>query len=203
LKALATEVLPFWLSSQQALIGSYRQHAVPTSNVGANGNRKGPMTKLAGKTALVTGGSRGTGRASALALAAARAQVLVHYGRGADEADDLQCRSFESRNDWGNDGRRLDRLFAVNVRAPFLLVQQLLRILSKGSNIVFISSLAACVVVGATPAYAATKGAVDTMVKQFASMLGDRGIRVNAVAPSVVQTDMSNFTKTTAGWEFR
>jgi 3-oxoacyl-[acyl-carrier protein] reductase len=57
------------------------------------------MTKLAGKTALVTGGSRGTGRASALALAAARAQVLVHYGRGADEADDLQCRSFESRND--------------------------------------------------------------------------------------------------------
>ena len=96
-----------------------------------------------------------------------------------------------------------DRLFAVNVRAPFLLVQQLLRILSKGSNIVFISSLAACVVVGATPAYAATKGAVDTMVKQFASMLGDRGIRVNAVAPSVVQTDMSNFTKTTAGWEFR
>jgi 3-oxoacyl-[acyl-carrier protein] reductase len=39
------------------------------------------------KTALVTGASRGIGRASALALAAAGAQVLVHYGRGADEAD--------------------------------------------------------------------------------------------------------------------
>ena len=40
------------------------------------------MSSLNGKTALVTGGSRGMGRASALALAAAGAQVLVHYGRG-------------------------------------------------------------------------------------------------------------------------
>src|ERR1700681_338452 len=45
------------------------------------------MATLTGKTALVTGGSRGIGRASALALAAARAQVLVHSGRGAKEAD--------------------------------------------------------------------------------------------------------------------
>ena len=45
------------------------------------------MTNLSGKTALVTGASRGMGRASALALAAAGAQVLVHYGRGANEAD--------------------------------------------------------------------------------------------------------------------
>jgi NAD(P)-dependent dehydrogenase (short-subunit alcohol dehydrogenase family) len=45
------------------------------------------MAHLTGKTALVTGASRGMGRASALALAAAGAQVLVHYGRGANEAD--------------------------------------------------------------------------------------------------------------------
>ena len=45
------------------------------------------MPNLSGKTALVTGASRGIGRASALALAAAGAQVLVHYGRGATEAD--------------------------------------------------------------------------------------------------------------------
>jgi 3-oxoacyl-[acyl-carrier protein] reductase len=45
------------------------------------------MPNLSGKTALVTGASRGIGRASALALAAAGAQVLVHYGRGANEAD--------------------------------------------------------------------------------------------------------------------
>jgi NAD(P)-dependent dehydrogenase (short-subunit alcohol dehydrogenase family) len=45
------------------------------------------MTHLSGKTALVTGASRGIGRASALALAKAGAQVLVHYGRAASEAD--------------------------------------------------------------------------------------------------------------------
>src|SRR5580658_740468 len=45
------------------------------------------MPNLSGKTALVTGASRGIGRASALALAAGGAQVLVHYGRGATEAE--------------------------------------------------------------------------------------------------------------------
>src|SRR6202040_1520779 len=45
------------------------------------------MVSLTGKTALITGASRGIGRASALALAKAGAQVLVHYGRGAKEAE--------------------------------------------------------------------------------------------------------------------
>src|SRR5258707_4065659 len=45
------------------------------------------MTTLAGKTALVTGASRGIGRASALALAKVGAQVLVHYNSGVKEAD--------------------------------------------------------------------------------------------------------------------
>jgi NAD(P)-dependent dehydrogenase (short-subunit alcohol dehydrogenase family) len=54
-------------------------------------------------------------------------------------------------------------------------------------------------VVGTLSAYAATKGAIDTLVKHFASVLGARSIRVNAVAPGVVATDMSSFTKTDAG----
>jgi NAD(P)-dependent dehydrogenase (short-subunit alcohol dehydrogenase family) len=201
---------------------------------------------LSGKTALVTGASRGMGRASALALAAAGAQVLVHYGRGAKEADGVvaEIRKAGGRADaiaadlatadgphklakLARDvvGDRLDvlvanagitkitgiedttiedfdRLFAVNVRAPFFLVQQLLPILSKGSSIVFLSSLAAHAVVGTLPAYAATKGAIDTLVKHFASLLGARGIRVNAVAPGVVETEMSNFTKTDTGRDF-
>jgi 3-oxoacyl-[acyl-carrier protein] reductase len=87
-------------------------------------------------------------------------------------------------------------------------VQQLLPVLREGSNIVVISSAVARTVVGKTGlenpsilAYASTKGAIDTLVKNWAAILGPRGIRVNAIAPGVIDTDMSNFTKTEAGRE--
>src|SRR5258708_4895305 len=180
------------------------------------------MNSLSGKTALVTGASRGIGRASALALAKAGAQVLVHYGNSEKEADAVvaEIRKAGGRAEKvGADlrqadgphilakrvraivGDRLDILVAVNVRAPFFLVQQLLPVLCTGSNIIFTSSRTAHAAVGALAAYAATKGAIDTLVKHFASALDSRGIRVNAVAPGVVETDMSNFTKTEAGRE--
>src|ERR1700730_10207507 len=101
-----------------------------------------------------------------------------------------------------------DRLFATNVRGPFFLVQQLLPVLGEGSSIVVISSLGARSVVGksglenpAILAYASTKGALETLVKNWAAILGPRGIRVNAVAPGVIDTEISSFTKTEAGRE--
>jgi 3-oxoacyl-[acyl-carrier protein] reductase len=101
-----------------------------------------------------------------------------------------------------------DNLFATNVRSPFFLVQQLLPILGEDSNIIVISSLGAHAVVGkpgldnpSLLAYASTKGALETLVKNWAAILGPRGIRVNAVAPGVIDTDMSNFAKTEAGRE--
>jgi len=95
-----------------------------------------------------------------------------------------------------------DRMFAVNVRAPFFLVQQLLPLLGEGSSVVLLSSLAARASVGLLPAYAATKGAIDTLVKHFAALLGSRGIRVNAVAPGVIDTEMSKFATTDEGRAF-
>ena len=99
-----------------------------------------------------------------------------------------------------------DNLFATNVRAPFFLVQQLLPFLGEGSNIIVISSIGARAVVGkpgldnpSILAYSATKGALETLVKNWAAILGPKGVRVNAVAPGVIDTDMSNFTKTEAG----
>jgi 3-oxoacyl-[acyl-carrier protein] reductase len=104
-----------------------------------------------------------------------------------------------------------DNLFATNVRSPFFLVQQLLPILGEGSNIIVISSIGSHAVVGkpgvdnpSLLAYASTKGAkgaLETLVKNWAAILGPQGIRVNAVAPGVIDTDMSNFAKTEAGRE--
>jgi 3-oxoacyl-[acyl-carrier protein] reductase len=79
-------------------------------------------------------------------------------------------------------------------------VQQLLPILAEGSSVIFVSSLAAHAAVGSLSAYSATKGAIDKIVKHFA--FGPRGIRVNAVAPGIVATDMSNFAKTAEGREY-
>src|ERR1700678_1991516 len=210
------------------------------------------MSKLANKTDLVTGASRGIGHPSAAALAKAGAHVLVHYGRSRQEAESVVVEIRRKGGiadaisaDLGTPegaallakqvrsivGDRLDvlvlnagvsksariadhtiedfnSLFATNVRGPFFLVQQLLPILGEGSSIVAISSVVARTVVGKSGvdnpsilAYASTKGALETLVKNWAAILGPSGIRVNAVAPGVIDTDISNVTKTEAGRE--
>jgi len=210
------------------------------------------MSTLQNRTALVTGASRGIGRATAFALAQAGARVLVHYGRSAQDAESVVAairsqggRADAIKADLGTAegaaqlakevrsivGERLDvlvlnagiskaatikdhtvedfdNLFATNVRSPFFLVQQLVPVLGGGSNIIVISSIGAHAVVGkpgldnpSLLAYASTKGALETLVKNWAAILGPQGIRVNAVAPGVIDTDMSNFAKTEAGRE--
>jgi 3-oxoacyl-[acyl-carrier protein] reductase len=94
-----------------------------------------------------------------------------------------------------------DRLFAVNVRSPFFLVQQLVAQLGAGANIVLLSSVAARGATSTLSTYVSTKGAINTLVRHFAVALGPKRIRVNAVAPGVIETDMSSFTKTDEGRE--
>jgi 3-oxoacyl-[acyl-carrier protein] reductase len=195
------------------------------------------------KSALITGASRGIGRACALALARAGAHVLVHYNSGQAEAEAVvsEIRAAGGRADAVSanlaepDAARMlasevtalvggrldvlvenagaskagpiegytvedfDRLFTINVRAPYFLFQQLLPVLSDSASVVMVSSLSAHPVVGQLSVYAATKGAIDTLVKHFAAALGPRGIRVNAVAPGVIDTGLSSLTKTEEG----
>lgn len=86
-----------------------------------------------------------------------------------------------------------DRQFAVNVKAPFFLTQRLLPRIADGGRIVNLSSIVSRTVVGAEAvhAYAASKGAVDTLTLYLAGIAAPRGITANSVRPGVTETDMA------------
>jgi NAD(P)-dependent dehydrogenase (short-subunit alcohol dehydrogenase family) len=88
------------------------------------------------------------------------------------------------------DASLIDELLALNVRAPLLLISALIpsMIERRTGSIINLSSVSSLVGTPRRVAYAASKGAIDAATRSLAIELGPHGIRVNAVAPGVVDT---------------
>jgi len=164
-----------------------------------------------GRTALVTGGSRGIGRAVVLRFEELGARVLAPSRAEMDLADPASVRAYLETlettpdilvNDAGvNPLARvvdvrddaLDEVLGVNLRAPF----QLCRALAPGmaergyGRIVNVSSVWSVVARQGRGAYAMSKAAVNALTRVLAVEVAGTGVLVNAIAPGFIETELT------------
>ena len=179
------------------------------------------------KTALVTGASRGIGRACAQSLAEDGYSVLINYVNSDEKAravaeetggtavradvsdpaavsemfrrierlDALVCCAGISTEELFTDLTLDDwhKIFAVNVDGVFNCGREavLKMVHEKSGSIVIVSSMWGITGASCEVAYSTTKAALIGMTKALAKELGPSGIRVNCVAPGVIDTDMN------------
>jgi NAD(P)-dependent dehydrogenase (short-subunit alcohol dehydrogenase family) len=83
-----------------------------------------------------------------------------------------------------------DAILAVNARGNFLQAREAMKVMADGGAIVTVASISSVVAFKTQAAYAASKGAVAQLTRVIALEGGERGIRANAVAPGVIETDI-------------
>lgn len=97
----------------------------------------------------------------------------------------------------------IDETLLVNLRQAFMLCSRFAKpLFATGGSIVNVSSTAATGAGGTQGAYAASKGGLNTLTKNLANEWADKGVRVNGVAPGLVDTEMWEATFERLGEEF-
>src|SRR3989344_3054870 len=165
---------------------------------------------LQGKIVLVTGASRGIGRAIARAFVAAGASVILNYrereaemGRVIDELKKIKKQFGRIDVLINNAGIRQDSLIVntaekdwdnilnVNLKGTFLCLKEAAKLmLASGGRIVNIVSVVGTHGNAGQAAYSASKAGIIGLTKSAAKELGPVGITVNAIAPGLIDTDM-------------
>jgi NAD(P)-dependent dehydrogenase (short-subunit alcohol dehydrogenase family) len=83
-----------------------------------------------------------------------------------------------------------DGLFNVHLKGPFFLTQTLLPLITDGGQIVNLTSATTRVTTAGVAPYASFKGGLDVLTRYMAKEFGDRRIRVNAVSPGPIRTEI-------------